>query len=116
MGNLTRPQWLGLVIVGLSVIGGGANQLTVLFGATATTYILAATTLLTGFIGGAVTILGGQGSQIAAVQAMPGVEKILVNKEASATLATLAVAPDNNKVEATPAAQVAVEATARAAS
>lgn len=116
MGSLTRAQWFGLIIVGLSVMGGGANQLTVLFGQVATTYILAATTLLTGFVGGAMTILGGQGSQVEAVRAMPGVEKILVNEDANATLATLAVSQDDNKIEPTPAAKDAVEATARAAS
>jgi len=46
---------------------------------------------------------------------MPGVDKIVVNKEANAMLATMAVAAENPKIEPAPAAQGAVEATAKAA-
>lgn len=61
------------------------------------------------------TFTTGQGSQVANVQAMPGVEKIIVNAKAGPTLATMAVADENPKIEALPSAQSAVEATAKAA-
>ncbi len=46
---------------------------------------------------------------------MPGVEKIVVNEKANATLATLAVDQTQPKIETMPDAKLAVAATARAA-
>ena len=45
-----------------------------------------------------------QKSQVAAVQAMPGVEKVLVNANASQTLAVMAASVENPKIIPTPEA------------
>lgn len=113
--KLNAGQVLAIVIVTLGVLVTSTAQLTDLFGAVATKYIVSASSLLTSILGGVVGILFGQGNQIAAVQAMPGVEKITVNSQANAVLATLAVDPSQNKIEPTPEARQAVQATASAA-
>ena len=114
--NLTRGQLFSIAIVVVGVLGASTAQLNDLFGPAITKDIVSASSILTSLLAGINALLGGQGSQIAAVAAMPGVDKIVVNKDANATLATLAASPDNNKVEAVPQDQQAVEATAKAAS
>lgn len=113
--NLTLLQKIGIVLVILGVMTGSTTQLTTLFGPTVTNIIVAASMLFSSILGGVVTFLGGQSGQLAAVQSMPGVEKIVVNSQANTTLATMAVDPANAKIEATPQAQSAVEATAKSA-
>jgi hypothetical protein len=63
------------------------------------------------------TVTSSQGSQIKAVAAMPGVEKVLVNANANVTTAQIAVsgAADSEKVEAIPSAVSAVAQTAKGA-
>lgn len=113
--NLNRGQALSILIVVLGVLVASTSQLTDLFGPAITKYIISSATLLMSILAGVNTIIQGQGSQIAAVQAMPGVEKIIVNERANATLATLAVDPAQNKIEPTQKAASAVQATAAAA-
>ena len=113
--NLTRSQILALVICTLGVLTASATQLTDLVGPMATKIIISASTLLMSILSGWVAVLSGQSNQLAEVQAMPGVEKITVNSQANSTLATMAVDPANAKIAATPEAQQAVAATARAA-
>jgi len=96
--------------------GGAAADLVILFGSNVAKSIGAASSILAGVGGIFLGVVTGQGSVVKSVQDMPGVEKIVVNKDASAALATLAVDPANLKIEPTPAAQAAVEATAKAAS
>lgn len=131
MNNLNRGQVLSITIVILGVLVASTSQLTELFGPGVTKYIVSASTLCMSIMAGINTILQSPSSQIAAVkemktpevqemqvaavQAMPGVEKITVNSQASAKLATMAVDPTNAKIQATPAAQAEVFATARAA-
>lgn len=113
--NLTRGQLFSIAIVIVGVLGASTAQLNDLFGPAVTKDIVSASTLLTSILAGINALMGGQASQIEAVRTMPGVDKILVNEKANATLATLAVSSDNNKVEAKPSAESAVAATAAAA-
>lgn len=113
--NLTRGQYLSIAILALSILGASTSQLTDIFGPGMTKTIVSLSTMLTGFLSGVGVIIGGQSSQLAAVQAMDGVEKIVVNAKANPTLAAMTVSPDNSKIEALPSAQAAVEATARTA-
>ena len=115
MQNLTRSQKFQIVLCVLGVLVASTGQLTELFGTQITKYIISAAGLGVSTLSGIGAILTGQGAQVQAVQDMPGVEKIVVNKEANATLATMAVDPAQLKIEPTPAAQTAVEATAKAA-
>lgn len=116
MNNLTRSQKFQIALCLLGVLIAGTGQLTVLFGPLVTSYIVSAAGLAVAGVSGVGSIVTGQGQQVQAVQDMPGVEKIVVNKNANATLATMAVDPAQDKIEATPAAQAAVQATASAAS
>lgn len=114
--NLNRGQVLSIVILVLGVLVASTSQLTDLFGPRVTKDIVSVSTLLMSILAGINSILQGQGSQIAAVSAMPGVDKIIVNSKANSTLATMAVDPLQAKIgAATPEAQRAVQATAAAA-
>lgn len=115
MGNLTRSQLFQIAICVLGVLVTSTGQLTDLFGPQVTKYIVSAAGMCVAALSGVGAILTGQGQQVEAVQNMPGIEKITVNKDANAALATLAVDPANLKIEPTLAAQDAVEATAKAA-
>lgn len=116
--NLNQGQVLSITIVVLGVLVASTSQLNTLFGQHVTADIVSASTILMSILAGINTILQSQGSQVAAVLAEKGVEKLLVNKNANPTLAALAVsnAPENAKIEATPEAAQAVQATASAAS
>lgn len=113
--NLNRGQILSIIVLVLGVLMASTAQLTDLFGPATTKYIVSASSLLVSILSGINTLLSGQGGQLQAVRSMPGVEKILVNSQANATLATMAMAPLEGKIEPTPAAQAAVAATAKAA-
>ena len=116
--NLTLGQKLAIFICVMGVItsGGNATELVNLFGPVAAKWIISAANLSMSVVSGCMTIILGQGGQIAAVQAMPGVERVLVNEKANKTLAALAVDPAMSKIEAMPAAEAVVQATANAAS
>lgn len=115
---MNTAQKLALTIGILGFVATGGTQLTDIFApfGSMAPLIVKEIVSLAGFVSGVLgivlTFTTGQGSQVAAVQSMPGVEKIVVNKDANATLAAMAVAPENNKIEAAPGAQSAVAATA----
>lgn len=115
MNNLTRSQIFQIALCCLGVLVASTGQLTDLFGPQATKYIVSAAGLGVSVLSGIGAILTGQGAQVQAVQAMPGVARITVNEQANATLAALAVDPANTKIAATPEAKSAVVATAAAA-
>lgn len=74
------------------------------------TVLLGFTSACLGVVG---TVISGQGSQIKAVAAMPGVESIKVNANANQALAQVAMDPTVNKIGPTPGAADAVEKTAK---
>lgn len=114
--NINRGQALSIAVLILGVLMASTAQLTDLFGPAITKYIVSSSSLLTSVLSGINMVLQGQGSQLSAVQAMPGVEKIIVNSQANGTLAAMTVDKAQTKMEAMPGSQGAVEATARAAS
>lgn len=116
MNNLTRSQIFSIFSVILGVLVASTGQLNDLLGPAHTKIIVSLAGLLSAIVSGVGAIVTGQGQQVKDVQKMEGVEKIVVNEKANATLATLAVDPAQAKVEITPAAEKAVEATAKAAS
>lgn len=122
MPTLTIVQKVALTIAVLGFLAGAGTQLTDIFapfGSAAPLIvkeIVSLSSFVSGILGVALSFISGQGSQIAAVQAMPGVAKIVVNEKANATLASMAVDPANAKIEAAPQAERAVQATAVAAS
>lgn len=118
---MTTVQKIALAIAALGFLAASGSQLTDIFspfGSSAPLIvkeIISVSTFISGGLGVFLAFMTGQGSQITAVRAMDGVEKIIVNEKANAVLATLAVSKEENKIEATPQAQKAVEATAKAA-
>jgi hypothetical protein len=111
--NLTLVQWIGIVIGLNSLLMGATPQLTVLFGTAAVPIIVAVATLGNGALGVFVTVIGGLGTQARNVVA--GGASIAVGPNASPSLATLAMDPAQNKIDAAPGAGAAVAAIAKSA-
>lgn len=101
--NITRNQWFAITILLLTVLTGGSAQLTDLIGPYGTKLVISFSTLATGFLAGVQIILGGQGQQVRDVAAMPGVDNIAVNTQASPALASVATDPEQKKVGGTSA-------------
>lgn len=112
--KLTPLQIIGIILVINGALIGSSAQLTDLFDPHTAKIIISIASLGNSIFGGVVTLISGQGAQIKNVLAMPGIENITVNRQASATLATIAVDPDQNKIAPTPAAAQTVAATAKA--
>lgn len=110
--NLTFNQIVAMILVVLGVLTASAAQLTDLFGPTAAKNIASAAGLLSSIMAGFLSIVTGQSNLVRDVQAMPGIERIVVNEKANTTLATLAVDPAQPKIESTPGAATAVASTA----
>lgn len=118
---MTNVQKISLAIAILGFLAGASTQLTDIFapfGSMAPVIVKEIVTV-SGFISGGLGVflssITGQASQVQAVQAMPGIAAITVNKNATAALAALAVDPANTKIQATPQDKQAVQATATAA-
>lgn len=109
---MTRNQMLAIVLVVLGVLTASSAQLTDLFGPMNTKIIVSGAGLLNSVFAGILAVLTGQGAQIRDVQAMPGVDKIVVNAQANPTLATMAIDPAQMKVQAAPGDSDAITQTA----
>lgn len=110
--KLNAKQWLAIVLVILGVLTASTAQLTDLFGPTTAKSIGTLAGMLTSLLSGISAVLSTQTSLVQDVQAMPGVEKIVVNSKANEALANLAVDPLQQKIETKPGAEAAVSAAA----
>ena len=119
---MNTAQKLALTIGILGFVATGGTQLTDIFApfGSLAPFIVKEIVSLAGFTSGVLgivlTFTTGQGQMIKNVQAMPGIEKIVVNSQANQTLASLAVDPTQNKIETLPSSTAAVTATAKGAS
>lgn len=111
--NLNPKQWLAIAVAVLSVFIASTAQLTDLIGPAATKTVVSLSSITVTILSSISAILSTQTSLVKDVQAMPGVEKITVNAAANPTLAGLAVAPENAKIEAAPGADNAVNQAAK---
>lgn len=111
--NLNLKQIISIVIAVLGVLMISQSQLTDLLGPTAAKNVTSLSALINSVLGSVMAVLTSQGSTVKDVLAMPGVEKIDVNGKANQTLSAIAVDPKQDKISPTPAAQNAVEATAK---
>lgn len=115
MYNINGKQIIQITGVVISVLMVSSAQLTDLLGAGTAKTIVTIAGLANMLLQGITVALTTQSAQVKDVAAMPGVEKITVNSQASPALATLAVDPSQNKVAPTLAAQTAVNETAKGA-
>lgn len=105
-------QVLAITLVVLGVLTASTAQLNDLFGPTTTKAIVSISSLLMSILSGLLGVFSSQANTVKDVQAMDGVEKIVVNKDANQTLASLAVDPVNTKIEPAHNAEAAVTRTA----
>lgn len=126
--NLTLAQKIAMGLVALSAIAGGTSQLAPILGAAAAASVagLAALggTILSGWmfiitgqqglVGQVQNTQGGQAALVKSVLAMPGVEPVAVNKNASPELAALALDPNETKIAPKPSDEIAVTQVASA--
>jgi len=105
-------QVLAIVMVVLGVLTASTAQLTDLFGPGTTKAIVSLAGLVNSILAGILGIFSSQSNTVKDVQAMDGVEKIVVNKQANQTLATLAVDPTNLKIEPAHNDEAAINRTA----
>ena len=114
--NLNALQILAIIIAILSFMSGATAQLTDLFGPLTAKTIVSAASFLGGILGSIVAVLTSQAAQVRNVAAMPGVSSIVVNPQASAAVAAVAVDPAQSKVGgATPDVQETLKAIAKGA-
>ena len=109
---MNTKQILSLAIVVLGVLMVSTTQLTDIVGPTMTKTIVSLSSILNSILAGTLGVLTSQMNTVKDVQDMPGVDKIVVNKDANSTLANLAVDPSNAKIESNAADQAAVQRTA----
>ena len=119
--NLTIVQKIGLAIGVLGFLATAGTQLTDIFApfGSLAPLIVKEIVSLSGFVSGILGIvlafLTGQANAVKAVQAMPGVESIVVYAKASPALAQLALDPVQAKIDIAPGATAAVTQTAKGA-
>lgn len=112
--NITTLQWIGIIILFNTTLLGSASQLGDLsLTPNMVKAILAFATLGNGFLGGLVTMFGGQGSMVATVSNFTGVEPLKINANASPALAAVAMDPAQDKVSPKASDIEAVNATAK---
>ncbi len=111
--NLNGKQIISIIMAILSVLMISTTQLTDLFGPALAKTIVSASGLVNTILGGILAAITSQSNQIKDVAAMPGVERIEVNKNANQTLAALAVDKTVDKVAPTASAVDEVLKTAK---
>src|ERR1700730_914554 len=71
--NITAIQWMGIIILFNTTLLGGSSQLgDLLLSPVVVKAVLAVATLGNGFLGGLVTMFGGQANMVKSVAAMTG--------------------------------------------
>ncbi len=112
--SLTRNQILAIIIAILGVLMASTAQLTDLVGPQVTKIIQSLAGVTNSALAAILAIITGQSGIIKDAQAMPGVEKILINSGANSTLAAMTVDSEQPKMQAMPGAQAALAATVKA--
>lgn len=113
--NMTPLQWLIILMSFNSAVVGATAQLTDLFGPSVAHTIVSAVTFANTLLGAFMVPFGGQSAMVKNVLAMPGVEHLSVNAQASPTLASIAVDPTITKIAATPETKAQVSQIAKGA-
>jgi hypothetical protein len=114
--GLTPTQILLSIIIGCNAVTGLTAQFTTIFGTVWAGIIIAAAAIVSTILGAIAMPLTGQAATVKNVLAMPGVDSLKVNAQASQTLAQIAVDPAVNKISPVVSMQDKVEAIAKGAS
>lgn len=114
--NLTPLQIIGIILAVNGALTGATAQLTDLFGPLVAKDIVSVASLGSAILGGIITSISGQASQIRNVAAMPGVDRVSINAQAPSNIASVAVDPAQPKVGGdTSEARTILTATAKGA-
>jgi hypothetical protein len=96
--NLNGKQIISIIGAIVSVLMVSTTQLTDLFGPGVTKTVVSIAGLSNMILSSVMAALTSQGSTVKDVLAMPGVEHVTVNAQATQTLAALAVDPAQDKI------------------
>lgn len=110
--NLNGKQIIAIIMAILGALTASTAQLTEIFGAGIAKYIISMAGLCNTILSIVIATITGQSSMVLNVQDMKGVEKVLVNRDANPTLASLATDPKQEKIEIKPGDERVVNATA----
>lgn len=113
MMNLNGKQIMAIAGAVLSALVVSTAQLTDLFGPGIAKTIVSAAGMVNLVLQSITAAITGQGQMVKDVLAMPGVERIGVNKEANQTLAALAMDPMVNNIAPIRGAETAVQSAAQ---
>lgn len=108
MKNITSGQWLGIIIVVVSVLSTSTTNLTDIFGSEAAKIITSAASLVTAILGGVVTMLTRQTGMIQQVKSFDGVEAIQINDKAPKAIVDATADPNEDTIEPAPGMEAAV--------
>lgn len=121
--NITPIQWMGIIILFNTTLLGGSSQLgDLLLSAIVVKAILAVATLGNGFLGGLVTMFGGQANMVKTVAAITGDDgepaiRVNVKANAGASVASVALDPKQKNIGAiSPDVRATLTETVKAAS
>jgi hypothetical protein len=103
MTHLTSKQWFQIISGVISGLITGAALLTTLFGQDLTIKIVAVLGIINIVLSSVGTAVSGQANLVRDVAAMPGVDRISVNANATLPLASVAIDPEQKKVGPTTA-------------
>lgn len=109
---MTSKQWLSIVMVVLGVLTASTAQLTDLFGDNAARLVISVASMLNSILAGVLAVITGQGATVREVEAMPGIEQIVVNRQAGTTLATMVQDSKEEKIKAKKGDEQAIKDTA----
>jgi len=107
MNNITPIQWFLIFLAFLGALSGSTAQMTDLFGPVVAKDVASGASFLSSLISAILIPLNGQAAQVKNVAAMPGVEPIKVNANATQALAQLAISNDPSaaKIEPLPSVE-----------
>jgi hypothetical protein len=96
--NLNAKQIIALVVVVLGVLTASTAQLTDIFGPSAAKLMISVAGILNSILAGVLSVISSQTGIVKDVQAMQGIDSLIVNSQANSTLASMALDPAQNKI------------------
>lgn len=110
--NLNGKQIISIIAAVVSALMLATTQLTDIFGAPVAKLIVSTAALANMILNSIIAAITGQNTLVREVAAMPGVEPLRINANASPALAAMAVNPLENNIDVKPSDREIVEAKA----